>query len=282
MDTNKAASTAQRRGALGHFRCLWISDVHLGTPDCQAGPLLSLLSSYHYDKLILAGDIVDLWALKRRSFWPQSHRQLLELLLSLAEQGTDIVYVPGNHDEWFRRFHGISFRGIHIERSHRHHSRTGLDVLTIHGDDFDAEIAIGRFHVRLGDNLYDLLLWLNRALHRCRKVLGYPYWSLAGYIKARVSKAQAAISKYREVALKHCARQGADMLVCGHIHQPALIEQDSLIYANTGDWVENTTLIAETPQGHFQLLRWNHAEHRLELEQEVLLNNTRKAQIRVA
>ena len=270
----------RRGGPLGSFHCLWISDVHLGTPDCKAEALLSLLSSYHYDKLVLAGDIVDLWALKRRSYWPESHKKVLELLLALAEQGVEIVYVPGNHDEWFRRFEGGLFRGIRISAFHDHLSRQGLKVRVIHGDQFDADIAIGRFHARLGDNLYDLLLWLNRALHSARKRLGLPYWSLAGYIKSRVSKAQAAIGKYRDAALRYCAAEGCDMVVCGHIHQPALDESSQRIYANTGDWVENTTLIAETPQGNFQLLRWNHGAHRLELEQEILLAT--KARRRVA
>lgn len=279
METNSPSLT-RRRGALGRFHCLWISDVHLGTPDCQAEALLGLLSSYRFERLILAGDIVDLWALKRRSFWPESHKKVIELLLALAEEGTDIIYVPGNHDEWFRRFQGGMFRGIQIALHHDHQSLSGLRVRTIHGDRFDAEIAIGRFHARLGDNLYDLLLWLNRALHSARKRLGLPYWSLAGYIKSRVSKAQAAIAKYRDAALRYCAAEGADMLVCGHIHQPALDEKQQLIYANTGDWVENTTLIAETPQGNFQLLRWDHANHRLELEQEILLAT--KARRRVA
>ncbi|MBT1443450.1 UDP-2,3-diacylglucosamine diphosphatase [Shewanella sp. JM162201] len=269
------AATKVNATANGHsderFRCIWISDVHLGTPDCQAEALLGLLRRYRYDKLVLAGDIVDLWALKRRSYWPDSHRQLLELLLSLSDRRCEVIFVPGNHDEWFRRFDGIRIRGIRIEQSHKHQSLSGLNTLTIHGDRFDAEIAIGRFHARLGDRLYDVLLWLNRALHQVRKRCGLPYWSLASYIKSRVSKAQSAIAKYRSAALRYCAATRNDMLICGHIHQPELLESQGLIYANTGDWVENTTLIAETAAGNLQLLRWDHANASLTLEQEMLL-----------
>ena len=38
---------------------LWISDVHLGTRDCQAEHLAAFLKRYHADRIYVVGDIID-------------------------------------------------------------------------------------------------------------------------------------------------------------------------------------------------------------------------------
>lgn len=50
------------------LNALWLSDIHLGSIDCKAEYLLHFLNSVQPKVLYLVGDIVDIWALKRRVF----------------------------------------------------------------------------------------------------------------------------------------------------------------------------------------------------------------------
>jgi UDP-2,3-diacylglucosamine pyrophosphatase LpxH len=211
--------------------------------------------------LYLVGDIVDIWALKKRVYWPDSHNKVIQKILELASSGTQVIYIPGNHDEAFKDYADSHFRGITLVKQHIHQSLSGKRFLILHGDQFDSQVCVSRTYAKLGDHLYDVLLWLNRQLHRVRSRLGYPYWSLASYIKLRVNKAQQAINQYRDAVLRYAIKKQVDMVICGHIHQPELsqhtINNHIITYANDGDWVENCTLIAETESGDVQLLKWD-------------------------
>ncbi|MBB1438137.1 UDP-2,3-diacylglucosamine diphosphatase [Shewanella sp. SG41-4] len=244
-----------------HFHALWISDVHLGSVDCKADFLLHFLNHSQCQYLYLVGDIVDIWALKKRVYWPDNHNKVIQKILELASNGTHVFYIPGNHDEAFKDYADSHFRGITLVKQHIHQSLSGKHFLMLHGDQFDSQVCISRTYAKLGDHLYDVLLWLNRQLHQVRSRLGYPYWSLASYIKLRVNKAQQAINQYRDAVLRYAIKKQVDMVICGHIHQPELsqhtINGSVITYANDGDWVENCTLIAETESGDVQLLKWD-------------------------
>ena len=239
------------------FNALWLSDVHLGSKDCKAEYLLQLLKQVETESLYLVGDIFDVWALKRRVYWPESHNKVLQQLLKMARDGTKVVYIPGNHDEVLKPYSGFHLWDLSIANEYIHTGVTGRKYLMLHGDQFDSEVCVGRAYAKLGDHLYDVLLWLNRGLHKIRSWLGYPYWSLASYIKLRINKAQQAINDYQSAVLRYASTKNVDVVICGHIHQPALNIQDKILYANDGDWVENCTLIAESNQGNVHLLKWN-------------------------
>jgi UDP-2,3-diacylglucosamine pyrophosphatase LpxH len=247
---------------------LWLSDIHLGCKDCKADYLLSLLDTVRCQHLYLVGDIIDLWALKRKLHWPDSHNKVLQKIVEIAQNGTQVIYLPGNHDELIKPYAELSLWNISIARQHIHQGIGGHKLLMLHGDQFDADVCVGRFYAILGDHLYDLLLFLNRNLHRLRECLGYPYWSLASYIKSKVGKAQVAIGHYRQAVLNYAQHYDVDGVICGHIHQPELsihprtaqhsqYDNRQIIYANDGDWVENCSLITETLAGELQLCRWD-------------------------
>ncbi|ABV88342.1 UDP-2,3-diacylglucosamine diphosphatase [Shewanella pealeana] len=244
---------------------LWLSDVHLGSKDCKAEYLLQLLKQVETESLYLVGDIFDVWALKRRVYWPESHNKVLQQLLKMARDGTKLVYIPGNHDEILKPYSGFHLWDLSIANEYIHTGVTGRKYLMLHGDQFDSEVCVGRAYAKLGDHLYDLLLLLNRGLHKVRNWLGYPYWSLASYIKLRINKAQQAINDYQSAVLRYANSKDVDAVICGHIHQPALNIQDKILYANDGDWVENCTLIAESNQGDIHLLKWNETTAQAEI-----------------
>ena len=93
-------------------RSVWISDLHLGTPGCQAHALLDFLRDVHCDTLYLVGDIIDGWQLRRSWYWPQAHNDVVQKLLRKARKGTRVIFVPGNHDEFARRYVTHNFGGV--------------------------------------------------------------------------------------------------------------------------------------------------------------------------
>ncbi len=106
-----------------HYKTLFISDVHLGSKAAKTDYLLDFLRLHDADTIILVGDIVDGWRLKRSWYWPQPCNDVVQKLLRKARKGTRIIYIPGNHDEFMRDFPGVHFGGIEVAQ--RDHPRGG-------------------------------------------------------------------------------------------------------------------------------------------------------------
>ncbi len=240
-----------------HFRSIFISDLHLGTPGCQADALLHFLKTYTCDNLYLVGDIVDGWQLRRKWYWPQSHNDVVQKLLRKARKGCRVIFIPGNHDEFGRHFLDHSFGGIEIREEAVHITADGKKLWVIHGDYFDGVIQCAKWLAYVGDNLYELTLKLNRYLNQLRARMGMPYWSLSAYLKLKVKKAVNFISDF-EVAVANEARKlGYQGAICGHIHQAEIRNIDGILYCNDGDWVESCTALVEHADGRLEILRFN-------------------------
>ncbi|TNF33884.1 MAG: UDP-2,3-diacylglucosamine diphosphatase [Gammaproteobacteria bacterium] len=238
------------------LRAVWISDVHLGCKDCKAELLLEFLEQLQCETLYLVGDIIDLWALKRQAYWPESHQRVLDMVATKARKGTRIIYIPGNHDHPFRHYAHEQLFGVQIARRFIHMTSTGKRLLLVHGDEFDAATRFNRLNRWIGDFAYDALLWMNRASNHWRRLVGKPYWSLAGWMKQRVGKVQEAIAAYEQAAIETARSYPADGIVCGHIHHPAIRQHAGILYINDGDWVESCTAGAETLEGELILIDW--------------------------
>ncbi len=238
------------------YRCVFISDIHLGTPGCQAGALLDFLKCHSSETLYLVGDIVDGWALRRRWFWPQSHNDVVQKVLRRARKGCRVVYVPGNHDEFARQFTGHQLGGIELVREAVHVTADGRRLWIIHGDDFDGVIQCAKWLAYVGDNLYEFTLKLNRHLNRLRGRLGLPYWSLSAYLKQKVKKALNYVNDFEEAVAQEARRRGHQGVVCGHIHRAEMREIGGVLYCNDGDWVESRTALVEHMDGRLELIHW--------------------------
>lgn len=237
-------------------RTVWISDVHLGYKDCKADFLLDFLQQVQCDTLYLVGDIVDLWALKRRFCWPSRHYQVLLKLYELAESGTRVIYVPGNHDEPLRHYCGQQFGPIEVALEHEYTTADGRHFLIMHGDAMDAYINLSWITRFCGSIAYDFLLFLNRWANIGRSLMGRPYFSLAAMIKNNIKGARQAVETYQQEAMDEARKRGFDGVICGHIHCPALLEEKGIHYANTGDWIENCSALMEDRQGELHLLHY--------------------------
>ncbi|MBO6606526.1 UDP-2,3-diacylglucosamine diphosphatase [Psychroserpens sp.] len=229
-----------------------ISDVHLGTYGCHAEQLLTYLNSISPKKLILNGDIIDIWQFKKRYF-PKSHLRVIKKIMDMATNGTEVIYITGNHDELLRKFSDLKIGNISI-----------VDKLVLelddkkawvfHGDVFDISIQNAKWLAKLGGYGYDLLILMNRFVNWGLEKLGKDRYSLSKKIKESVKGAIKYISDFEEVATELAIENGYDYVICGHIHQPKMLTVENKIgkttYLNSGDWVENFTAL------EYQFKRW--------------------------
>ena len=238
------------------YRALFISDVHLGTKTCQADLLLDFLRVHDADTIYLVGDIVDFWRIRRSAHWPQSHNDVLQKLLRKVRKGTHVVYLPGNHDEALRSYCGAKFGGIEIIDSIVHTTADGRKALVVHGDQFDVVVHYAKWLAFLGDASYEFALWANSHLNFMRRKAGLSYWSLSAFLKHKVKQAVNFISAYEGALATEARKQGAEIVICGHIHHVAMRQMGDVLYINTGDWVESGTAIGERMDGSFEIINW--------------------------
>jgi UDP-2,3-diacylglucosamine pyrophosphatase LpxH len=235
-------------------RTVWISDLHLGTAGCQAPALLTFLREVECETLYLVGDIVDGWQLRRSWYWPQSHNDVVQKILRKARKGTRVVFVPGNHDEFARRYVGHSFGGVEVVDDCIHVTADGRRLWVTHGDLFDGVVQCARWLAHLGDAAYEFTLRANRWFNVARARMGLPYWSLSRYLKLKVKRAVSYVGDFEAAVAREAKRRGAHGVVCGHIHHAEIREIDGVLYCNDGDWVESLTALVEQPDGRLEIL----------------------------
>ena len=240
-----------------HYRTVFISDLHLGTPGCQATALLGFLKAYPSDTLYLVGDIIDGWQLRRRWYWPQAHNDVVQKLLRRARKGNRVIYVPGNHDEFARAFFGHHFGGIEVAEEAVHVTADQRRLWVTHGDFFDGVVQYAKWLAYVGDYLYDFTLRLNRHVNTVRARLGLPYWSLSAYLKHKVKKALSYVMDFEEAVAHEAKRRGYQGVVCGHIHRAEMREIEGVLYCNDGDWVESRTALVEHMDGRLEVVQWD-------------------------
>jgi len=239
------------------YRSVFISDVHLGFRGCRARELLEFLRSVHCDHLFLVGDIVDFWSLARSFFWPQEHNDVVRAILGKAKAGTRVIFIPGNHDATLREYAGTAFGNLEIHTEFVHATADGRRLLVMHGDEFDAIVKCSPWLARVGNVMYEFTLALNRYVNGLRRVFGFPYWSLAGYLKERVKNAMEYISGFERAVAHEARRRGVDGVVCGHIHRAGITSFDGVLYCNDGDWVESCSALTEDLNGRLALTTWD-------------------------
>ena len=237
-----------------HYRTLWISDVHLGTPGCQAEALLDFLRRTESDTLFLVGDIIDGWQLRRSWYWPQSHNDVVQKLLRKVRKGTRVLFVPGNHDEFARKYLGHDFGGVEVVEDWMHETADGRRLWVTHGDHFDGVIQCAKWLAYVGDTAYEFTLRVNRRFNQLRARLGLPYWSLSRYLKLKVKRAVSYVGDFEAAVAREARKRGVQGVVCGHIHHAEMRMIDGILYCNDGDWVESLTALVEHADGRLEII----------------------------
>lgn len=245
------------------FRSIFISDVHLGTPDCKADYLLDFLRATRCENLYLVGDIVDLESLAAKSYWHPLHSAIIGELMAKAERGTRVVYIPGNHDAPMRGLAGQNIGAIEVRLDAIHTGADGRRFRVSHGDEYDPNEIGKTWLIAVGDVLYRFICWANRRFNRLRRRLRLPYMPLSIITKSRIGKALAYIRQFEQLAAANAREKGLDGHICGHIHFGGIRKVDGVLYCNDGDWVEHCTALTEDHLGTLELIHWT--EHRTTL-----------------
>ena len=214
------------------IEALFISDVHLGSKGSNADQVLNILKQYQPDHLFLVGDIIDGWLLKRKFRWPQSHTNVLRKILSYSKNGTKVIYLPGNHDEFLREYLDLSFGNIEIVNE-----VVFRDTFITHGDLYDGVVKLKWLGV-LGSIGYDLAISIDRRL----KSWGYKR-SLSKFLKDKVKEAVKFITSFEDELCRQAIKHNCKNVICGHIHHPEDKVINNIRYLNSGDWIENNSYI---------------------------------------
>ena len=237
------------------YESIFLSDIHLGTRDCKAAEVIDFLKATRCKKLVLNGDIVDGWALRGGGKWMPEHTKFVRTVLKKMEkQGTEVIYLRGNHDDILERFLPVCFGNLRIIDEYLHATPKG-NYLVVHGDGFDSVTTSHKWVAVLGAKAYKLLLGVNRLYNKWRSFRGKEYFSLSKKIKARVKSAVSFVDRYEDQLKELATFRECRGIICGHIHTPADKMLDGEVhYLNSGDWVESLTAIVETAPGEFELI----------------------------
>ena len=227
------------------IEALFISDVHLGSKGSNAEQVLSVLKQYQPEHLFLVGDIIDGWLLKRKFRWHQSHTNVLRKILSYSKNGTKVIYLPGNHDEFLREYLEFNFGNITIQDE-----VVFNDTYITHGDLYDGVVKLKWLGI-LGSIGYDLAISIDRKL----KSLGYKR-SLSKFLKDKVKEAVKFITSFEDELCRQAIKHNCKNVICGHIHHPEDKMIGDIRYLNCGDWIENNSYIVYN-NNDYQVVKFN-------------------------
>ncbi|GHT31921.1 UDP-2,3-diacylglucosamine hydrolase [Bacteroidia bacterium] len=240
-----------------YYPTVVISDVHLGTSFSKTVEAAEFLKSIDCDRLILNGDIIDGWHLRKNAHktWKKKHTLFFRVIMKMMENfGTEVIYVRGNHDDFLDDLTPINFYNLKIVTDFVHESNNGKRYFVTHGDVFDHVTSNMRWLSKLGDVGYTLLLHINKHYNRYRTLRGKPYYSFAQAVKQKVKSAVSYISDFEESLVNLAKSKHCEGIICGHIHHPENKHYGDIHYLNSGDWIDSLSALTEDEQGNWNIV----------------------------
>lgn len=230
------------------IRTLFISDIHLLTQRSQADKALAILRLFEFDKLVIVGDLFDVWALKRKFYFDATQLDLIRKILKLIVKGKTVVYIRGNHDDEVSNPLGelVEIPNFSIVEEHLHTTVDGRKIICIHGHQWDMMVTKRKWLALLGDRAYSFSFYLTNLLRK----LGFKF-SLSNKLKGMAKK--IFLGYFIECAEHYRYTHGADIVMCGHTHQPCMTD----VYINTGDFVDNNSFVIECLDGRLELHKFD-------------------------
>ncbi len=243
-----------------HYKTIVISDVHLGTRSSKVKELVRFLKKNTADKLILNGDIIDFWQLKKYGKWKKKHTRFFKTIINLMQNSeTEVIYLRGNHDDIIDAILPLKIANFSIEKEYYHESN-GKRFWVTHGDIYDGICTEFKWLAKLGDLGYVFLIWLNRHYNYRRVKKRKPYFSLSQYIKSKVKSAVSYIFDFQNTMVQIARINKCDGVICGHIHHAVMANIDGITYLNSGDWVESLTALTEDFEGNWEIIYYQKLE----------------------
>ncbi|MCH8515078.1 MAG: UDP-2,3-diacylglucosamine diphosphatase [Cyclobacteriaceae bacterium] len=249
-----------------HYKTIIVSDLHLGIKSSRARELVRFLNQMSCEHLILNGDIVDGWQLRKGGKWKKKHTRFFQTIIKKIER-TDmkVTYLMGNHDDFLNQVMPFQLGRFSIQKEAVLY-RGSKKYLVIHGDIFDQITTKLKWLAHLGDYGYNLLLYFNRLYNYKRLKQGKPYYSLSQKVKSSMKTANNYIGDYENTLTDYAKKRGFDGIICGHIHQAAIRKLGEIIYMNSGDWVESMSALVEDDDGEWSLIYYSESSYTTQSE----------------
>ena len=238
---------------MNKYKTIVMSDLHLGARQSQTDKIIEFLDNNTSERLILNGDIIDGWALKGNGKWTPNCTKIFRRFMKMSENGTKVIYLRGNHDDFLKDFIPFKLNNIRIVRKYVYIGIDGRTYFCFHGDVLDFVIMEARWLAVIGGYSYDIVIKFNTFYNKVRKWFNLPYHSLANTIKQSVKGAINFVSDFETNAVALAKQKGYDVAVCGHIHQPKI----DINYMNSGDFCENSTCLVEHFDGRWEIISVN-------------------------
>ena len=186
--------------------------------------------------LVLLGDVFDYW-FEYKYVVPKHHLRLFGALAKLIDSNTEVHFIKGNHDMWIFDYF-----------------QNELGIL-VHDDDLLIQSHGKRFYFTHGDGLDqdDYSYRLIKSILRnpiCQKIFSWFHPSIGIPLMKKMShfsRGHSDESIKRGHALIQAKAQelgdtnAADYFICGHIHDPLVLDMNNITYVNTGDWMTHFT-----------------------------------------
>lgn len=216
-----------------------ISDLHLGSDNCQAHLLASFLEGIREGlhptrRLILNGDVFDSIDFRRLR---KQHWRVLSLLRKMSDE-LEIIWINGNHDgsaEIVSHLLGVEVRDEIVLTS------GGRQVLFLHGHRFDEFI-----------NSYPLTTWFADRVYRFLQRID------STHTFARMAKTNSKVflrctQKIEEKSREYAQEIGCTVVCCGHTHFATAVTGDGVEYFNSGCWTETPCHYLTLAQGRVEV-----------------------------
>ena len=220
-----------------------LSDLHLGSDNCEAKALVSLLESIRSGdlpthRLVLNGDVFDSIDFRRLR---KSHWKVLSILRKLSDE-IEIIWVNGNHDgpsEIVSHLLGVLCRDECAFES------GGKIVLCLHGHRFDEFIESYPMATWFADRVYRFLQKIDKS------------HTFAKFAKKSSKTFLRCAKLIEERAITYAGWRGADVVCCGHSHLAAAIATGPVHYFNSGCWTEKPCHYLTVTEGRIELRPFN-------------------------
>ncbi len=240
---------------------LYLSDLHLGTDVCSARHLFKFLKTFEredgrYDlkELVLAGDIIDFMAMRKRNCWDDTHTAVIQKVLKMARKGVKVVYVSGNHDFHLEFLDGTDYGNIHVCKEYVKTTLNGERVLVTHGHQFDGLIFKNKHIYMIGDFLYDVALKMNKWCNMVRWLFKKDAWSLSMWLKGHVKSALAFVCDVERLISEEACRKLCNIVVYGHTHMARDRMIGTIRVLNCGCFTEYASAVTEDENGVFKVV----------------------------
>ena len=241
-------------------RALFLSYLHLGARAARPRLVLDFLAAHDAETIYLVGDILDLWH-GGRTHWSESAETVVRMLSARARAGRRVIYLAGNHDAVLREPGAARLpEGWELREAVTHEAADGQRYLVLHGDQADGRIF--RFHVmtRIGSRLEASVRTVDAWLGNGNAARRLPHHR--SRIERMIVKFNSLFvmgGRFERRLVRLAKATGADGVICGHSHRPALRDVDGVLYANCGDWVDSFTALTEDHDGMLRLVAWGAA-----------------------